>query len=176
MILFDLSSIPRTIATIFQSSLINGCTQRPVFQSPSSTSSYPKSFQNPCLSSTYRPSHCQLCTTKSSKHFMPTQFRHSTNSKHRFSNDKQQCHHLNTSKWWQQRWFRWAVRGKWAQTSGIAWALGMFYFILFHIFSKLINSFYFIYVINWRRWFGWVATTITGPNNASGVAWVLFGL
>ena len=70
--------------------------------------------------------------------------------------------------------------GQWGEngpkTSGIAWALGMFYFILFHIFSKLINSFYFIYVINWRRWFGWVATTITGPNNASGVAWVLFGL
>ena len=71
--------------TIFQSSLIDGCTQRPVFQSPSSTSSYPKSFQNPRLSSTYRPSRCQLCTTKSSKHFMPTQFRHSTKSKHRFS-------------------------------------------------------------------------------------------
>ena len=72
--------------TIFQSSLIDGCTQRPIFQSPSSTSSYPKSFQNPRLSSTestYRPFRCRLFTTKSSKHFMPTRFRHSTKSKHR---------------------------------------------------------------------------------------------
>jgi len=73
------------LITTFRSSLIDGCMQRPVFQSHSSTSSCPKSFQNPLLSSTCRLYRCQLYTTKSSKHFMPTQFRHSTKSKHRFS-------------------------------------------------------------------------------------------
>ena len=71
--------------TTFRSSLIDGCTQRPVFRSHSSTSSCPRSSQSPLLSSTCRPYHCQLCTTKNSKHFMPTRFRHSTKYKHRFS-------------------------------------------------------------------------------------------
>jgi hypothetical protein len=34
---------------------------------------------------TCRLYHCRLCTTKSSKHFMPTRFRHLTKYKHRFS-------------------------------------------------------------------------------------------
>ena len=71
--------------TTFQSSLIDGCMQRPIFRSHSSTSSCPKGSPSPLLSSTCRPYHCQLCTTKSSKHFMPTRFRHSTKYKHRFS-------------------------------------------------------------------------------------------
>lgn len=77
--------------TTFRSSLIDGCMQRLVFQSHSSTSLCPKSSQSPLLSSTCRPYHCQLCTTKNSKHFMPTRFRHSTKYKHRFSKP---CTHL----------------------------------------------------------------------------------
>ena len=71
--------------TTFLSSLIDGCMQRPVFRSHSSISSCPKSSQSPLPSSTCRPYHCRLCTTKNSKHFMPTLFRHSTKYKHRFS-------------------------------------------------------------------------------------------
>ena len=71
--------------TTFRSSLIDGCMQRLVFRSHSSTSSCPKNSQSLLLSSTCRPYHCQLCTTKNLKHFTPTLFRHLTRYKHRFS-------------------------------------------------------------------------------------------
>ena len=71
--------------TIFRSSLIDGCMQRPVFQSHSSTSSCPKNSPNPLLSLTCRLYPCQLCTTKSLKHFMPTRYKLSIKFKLKFS-------------------------------------------------------------------------------------------
>ena len=51
-------------------------------------------------------SHSQLCTTKSSKHFMSTQFRHSTKYKHRFSKP---CTLLNSLQvCWPSAFFLWS--------------------------------------------------------------------
>src|ERR1700679_1479649 len=58
----------------------------------------------------------------------------------------------------------------------VVWALGMCFFFPC-VFSLLTNEFYFDlgphYVLKAPKELRWAATTITGPNDASGIVWAL---